>query len=116
MVAYCNDCKRYINQYCDRCAGNFGITICEKYACGGTMRCPVCGGSNLSAKKEFGPDPYDYRAQSREEAVKGAAPAPAPEPANAPAEPQPGHCPMCGYKVMVEWKYCPMCGVSFTKQ
>jgi hypothetical protein len=115
MVAYCNNCKRYVNQYCDRCGDNFGITICEKYACGGSMKCPYCGGTALSAKKEFGPDPYDYRAKAKDQTVHEKreerprvvqAPQAAPSAAGS-------TCPLCGYKILQEWKYCPMCGVSF---
>ena len=106
MVAYCNDCERYVNQYCDRCGDNFGISVCEKYGCGGSMRCPFCGGANLSAKKEFGPDPYDYRKKRKEDLVSG----------RAGVEVQHGQtsqCPMCNFKIEINWKYCPMCGVSF---
>jgi hypothetical protein len=51
MVAWCETCKRYVNQYCDKDGENFGINACEKYACGGTMVCPICGGNDLLAKK-----------------------------------------------------------------
>lgn len=120
MVAYCNECNRYVNQYCDRCGDNFGISVCEKYGCGGTMRCPFCNGSTLSAKKEFGPDPYDYRKKSKG-GEPGRPPAPAPQPAPQPQAQAPppqqaaasSQCPMCGYNISAEWKYCPMCGVSF---
>ena len=60
MVAYCRDCKRYINQYCEICGGNFGVTVCERYGCGGRMLCPICGGNNLSSKRESPMDPYDF--------------------------------------------------------
>jgi RNA polymerase subunit RPABC4/transcription elongation factor Spt4 len=114
MVAWCKNCKRFVNQYCDRCGDNFGISVCEKYGCGGAMRCPFCGEANLSATKEFGPDPYDYRHKSKDGAPPPQAAAP---PRQAPA-PQPqaaeiSACPMCSYRIDSEWKYCPMCGVSF---
>jgi len=109
MVAYCNNCKRYVNQYCDKCGDNFGIAMCEKYACGGTMRCPFCGGNDLTAKKEFGPDPYDYRGKSKEERSMASPPE---ERRQAPA-PKASQCPMCGFKIDTNWKYCPMCGVAF---
>ncbi len=108
MVAWCKNCKRFVNQYCDRCGDNFGISVCEKYGCGGSMRCPFCGEANLSATKEFGPDPYDYRHKSSDQiAAERRAPPPPAAPSGA------SHCPMCGYNIQQEWKYCPMCGVSF---
>ena len=94
MVAYCNDCTVYVNQYCDKCTDNFGIGICEKYACGGLMRCPGCKGTNLSARKEFGPDPYDYQKKMREGKV---------------TMPSKDTC-SCGFKLDKAWRYCPNCG------
>lgn len=95
MVSYCNDCQRYVNQTCDRCGESFGIAVCEKYACGGHMKCPFCGGRHLTAKKEFGPDPYDFR--GRQKVL--------------------GHvdnekmCSGCNAKIgSTEWKFCPWCG------
>ncbi len=98
MSAYCEKCQRYVNQYCDRCGENFGTVVCEKYACGGTMVCPICGGSNLKTKAESrGPDPYDPRSKT------GAKPSTAP-----------GHCAKCGFGLSGGWKYCPECGTRLT--
>ena len=95
MSAYCENCQRYVNQYCDRCGENFGTVVCEKYACGGTMICPICGGNNLKGKKESsGPDPYDPRSRHHDKA---------------PAPP-PGKCMKCGFDLTASWKYCPECG------
>jgi len=91
-VAFCNDCKRFVNQYCDRCGENFGISVCEKYACGGTMRCPFCQGDHLSKQKEFGADPYNYRKKIREQSPNG------------------NPCQKCGFELKSEWRFCPMCG------
>jgi membrane protease subunit (stomatin/prohibitin family) len=101
MVAWCDDCARYINQYCDTCGRNFGTTICEVYACGGTMMCPICKGKNLRAKKEFGPDPYDFTRRAREKEKIAALPT--------------GRikCPSCGFKIEGSWKFCPECGIKF---
>ena len=92
MSAYCENCQRYVNQYCDRCGENFGTVVCEKYACGGTMVCPVCGGSSLKGKKEFGPDPYDPRYRPP------------------PSSPASNKCRKCGFAIIKTWKYCPECG------
>ncbi len=105
MVAWCINCRRFVNQYCDRCGDNFGIAVCEKYGCGGAMRCPFCGEASLSATKEFGPDPYDYRHKSKDQIADE-------RPSGTPA-PTSSKCPMCGYTTQHDWKYCPMCGVSF---
>jgi len=108
MVAWCSNCNRYVNQLCDTCGENFGVLVCEKYACGGTMMCPHCGKKELTVKKDTGPDPYDFRAKTREERE---------------AERRGGtvsgggisDCPMCSYKAEPDWKFCPKCGVKFTK-
>ena len=92
MVAYCNDCKRFVNQYCLRCGGQTGIDLCRQFACGGRMACPFCNGSNLTSRKEEGLDPYEYRRRIREETLE------IPD------------CPACNYKLKNEWAYCPMCG------
>jgi hypothetical protein len=102
MVAYCNDCKVYVNQSCDKCHDGFGISVCEKYACGGTMRCPSCNGTNLSKTKEFGADPYDYTRKVREARDKGI------------SQPALIGC-TCGFKLKSEWKYCPMCGTTIKR-
>jgi hypothetical protein len=113
MVAFCENCKRPVNQYCDRCGESFGTTVCEKYACGGTMMCPICGGKNLRAMKDvqMGPDPYDYSKKTKEERETIKQPETA---KTAPAlETTPSKCPMCGFVLQSNWKFCPNCGVSF---
>lgn len=52
MAAYCNNCKRYVNQSCDCCGGAMGITTCEVFGCTGSVFCPLCGQSNLSLRKQ----------------------------------------------------------------
>lgn len=127
MVAYCSDCRRYVNQYCERCGGNFGVSICERYGCGGRMLCPICGGNNMASKREEAA-PYDFskerplkykknaasdiearyfeqkRAESRipemREGIKDSG----------------RHCPLCGYALLENWKFCPECGVSLLKK
>ena len=123
MVAWCETCKRYVNQYCNKCNENFGVTVCEKYACGGTMVCPICGGSNLVAKKSIEKDPYDYRDLSKEDRIAGktertlADVSDGKTSGSVTTAGELGHtkCPMCGFAVEGHWKYCPMCGVGFRK-
>ncbi|MGA1793954.1 MAG: zinc-ribbon domain-containing protein [Thermoplasmatota archaeon] len=130
MVAYCNDCKRYINQYCEICSGNFGIKTCDRYGCGGRMLCPICGGNNLSSKRESVSTPYDF-AQERErlyEKKKAASDYEAKyfaekrrkeledKQAGTQAAPGSRHCPLCGYDLSEDWKFCPECGVSLIKK
>lgn len=103
MVAYCNDCKRYVNPYCERCGGNFGIDVCERFGCGGRMTCPHCGGHNLTKH----PD-------TARPALIGA------EGGAKPALPQNLHitdtsCPLCGFPVKSSWNYCPDCGIPLKK-
>lgn len=90
MTAFCNVCGCYVNQKCDRCGDNFGVDRCEKYACGGVMKCPGCGQSKLSARKDFGADPYDFSRRAK--------------------EPVRVDLCACGAKLDKVWKYCPMCG------
>lgn len=114
MVSWCPTCRRPVNQYCDTCGENFGITVCEKYACGGTMMCPICGCKELKpmSEAEVGPDPYDYSKKSRDdrvtEKVKGEV--------GGPRDAAPSKCPMCGFDLQSNWKFCPNCGVSFGVQ
>ena len=101
MVCWCNDCKSYVNQACDRCGESFGVTACEKYACGGIMRCPNCKSNRLSAKKEFGPDPYDFMLRKK---LLGSMPM------------ETKLCPGCNAKVdSLEWKYCVWCGQALKR-
>jgi hypothetical protein len=95
MSAWCDNCQRYVNQYCDRCGENFGTVVCEKYACGGTMICPICGGSTLKAKAEGrGVDPYDPRTRGLGSSVAAGA----------------GNACKCGFTVEKTWNFCPDCG------
>ncbi|MBN1390283.1 MAG: hypothetical protein JXA22_06550 [Candidatus Thermoplasmatota archaeon] len=130
MVAYCNDCKRYVNQYCEICSGNFGIKTCERYGCNGRMLCPICGGNNLSAKREDVVSPsatnkerkrsYDkkhaaseYEARYFEEMKKKETEEKKMDHVQ-PARTR--HCPLCGFGLEEEWKFCPECGVSLLKK
>ncbi len=114
MVAWCSVCKRPVNQYCDTCGENFGIVVCEKYACGGTMMCPICGNKELRPMKEaqMGPDPYDYSKLTKEEREKIRKSGVKLSPEDLPHE-APSKCPMCGFNLQSNWKFCPNCGVSF---
>jgi hypothetical protein len=130
MVAYCNDCNRYVNQYCEICSGNFGVQLCDRYGCGGRMLCPICGGNNLSQKREPTPDPYDFKRQKdRTVSPKGAhsdiearyfaermqKEATPPKPTQSLKRSE-RHCPLCGYDLNDTWKFCPECGVSLIKR
>ena len=117
MVAFCPVCKRPVNQYCDTCGENFGITVCDKYACGGTMMCPICGCKELKPMSEAdkGPDPYDYSKKSRDERLTQQDEAPMKSATGGSKEP-PSKCPMCGFDLQSNWKFCPNCGVSFGVQ
>ena len=112
MVAWCPNCKRPVNQYCDKCGESFGTTLCEKYACGGTMMCPICGSKELKAMSDvkMGPDPYDYSKKPPGERPKEDKPRPA---GDSTFETTPSKCPMCGFELQNNWKFCPNCGVSF---
>jgi len=127
MVAYCNNCKRYVNQYCEVCSGNFGVAVCERYGCGGRMLCPICGGNNITTKRENASDPYDFSKQkSKVPAGRAASDIEAryfaeqkmKEKDAAPGAPKTvgRHCPLCGYALNEEWKFCPECGVSLLKK
>ena len=109
MAAYCSKCNRYVNQYCDTCGGNAGITFCEMYACGGTMICPICGSNELLARKGLGDDSGDTSRSSNEKTDAVAVPGKGPD-SGVPAD----HCPVCGFKTVATWKYCPECGVRFS--
>jgi len=121
MVAYCNDCKRYVNQYCEVCSGNFGVALCERFGCGGRMLCPICGGNNLSTKREEVGSSYDFSRQRKAYSDKRAASdiearyfAQLKDKGSAAAAParDERHCPLCGYHLEPSWKFCPECGVS----
>ena len=114
MVAYCNKCKRPVNQYCDRCGESLGTKVCEKYACGGTMMCPICGGKDLKAMKDVdqGPDPYDYSQKTKDERLAETG-APSTTKETKTFDSTPSKCPMCGFDLQSNWKFCPNCGVSF---
>jgi len=87
------------------------------------MVCPICGGSELSAKKELGKDPYDYRDLSKEDRIAGKTERTHADMVGGGGGKVPstagdaGHakCPMCSYELQGKWKFCPMCGVSFSK-
>mgnify|MGYP006283970009 FL=1 len=130
MVAYCNDCNRYVNQYCERCGGNFGVQVCERYGCGGRMLCPICGGNNLTSKREEGasskdfakkrPLPYKKKGAASDleekyfrEKKKKQEEEKQESTSNTTAE---RHCPLCGYPLQDNWKFCPECGVSLIKK
>jgi hypothetical protein len=120
MVAYCLDCKRYVNQYCAVCSGNFGISVCERFGCGGKMLCPICGGNNLSSKREEVGSAYDFAqqrrlGQNRKAASDLEARYFAEQREKDSAQIQTGgqrHCPLCGLRLETTWKFCPECGVS----
>ena len=117
MVVWCENCNRFVNQHCDTCGENFGVLKCEKYACGGTMICPVCGGSNLIAKKEVGPDRYEYYNPTIQDQVKQIeATAPPVAPVRTAGAGGAKKCLLCGFPVEPTWKYCPECGVSFRRR
>ena len=121
MVAWCDDCRRPVNQYCDICGDNFGTVVCDKYACGGTMMCPICGGKNLKEMKDvqLGKDPHDYSRVHKEERSRIIPKNPQRPPDAIPirksdkAAEEKQTCPLCGFPVERTWKYCPECGVSF---
>ena len=129
MVAYCKDCKRYINQYCEICGGNFGVETCERYGCGGSMLCPNCGGNNLSSKRESVESSYDFK-KERDRLYSGSRKAASDiearyfaekkmEERSSPPSTHTGstkHCPLCGFDLDVKWKFCPECGVSLIKK
>lgn len=100
MVVWCNDCHRYVNQICNKCGDNFGLFKCEKYACGGIMICPQCGGSNLAVKAPEGSDPLGVKFSSMERAGPHG---------------DPTKCHSCGYPLQDIWKFCPICGVKIYK-
>jgi hypothetical protein len=115
MVAWCKNCQRPVNQYCDRCGEGFGTIVCEKYACGGTMMCPICGGKELQDMKDvkMGPDPYDYSKKGKSERQHEAA---VQKTSSAPLDVTSTEitCAMCRFKVQKGWKFCPECGVKFS--
>lgn len=131
MVAYCKDCKRYINQYCEICGGNFGVEVCERYGCGGSMLCPNCGGNNLSSKREAADNSYDFK-KERDRLYSGNRKAASDIEAKYFAERKmkqdtpsssmtaksgiSKHCPLCGFDLLDNWKFCPECGVSLIKK
>ena len=126
MVAYCNDCKRYVNQYCERCAGNFGVDVCERYGCEGRMLCPICGGNNLTSKREDVSSSTDFKRRTPYKKKGAASDLEAryfqekkmkqEEQASAAPRGSERHCPLCGYPLKEEWKFCPECGVSLLKK
>ena len=119
MVAWCVNCQRPVNQYCDRCGEGFGTIVCEKYACGGTMVCPICGGKELKDMKEvkFGPDPHDYSKKTKEDRIRESQRSMQAEPSKSAPLDTSGvelTCPMCRFRVQKGWKFCPECGVKFS--
>ena len=130
MVAYCNKCQRYVNQSCEKCGATYGVDVCDWYACGGRMVCPICGGSDLVAKKKFEADPYDYSKQrergpagrgkhseleARYFAEQKAKKEMQREEAQVPARGE-RTCQLCGFKLEEAWKFCPECGVSLIRK
>jgi hypothetical protein len=130
MVAYCNNCKRYVNQFCEKCGATYGIDVCEWYACGGRMICPECGGSDLVAKKKFNTDPYDFSKQKNMGPARGGKPTAleakyyaeqkAKEKMRGEKEQAPVKvertCKLCGFTLEESWKFCPECGVHLIKK
>ena len=110
MAAYCNRCSRYVNQYCERCGGNAGISSCEVYSCGGTMICPLCGGGNLVARKDFDKDSRDAADLTREEKIRQAIK----RERGSTNEGLFENCPNCDFEIVPTWKYCPECGIRFS--
>ena len=130
MVAYCNNCQRYVNQSCEKCGGTYGIDKCEWYACGGRMICPNCGGSDLVAKKKFDADPYDFSKQKNQSPVRGGKPTDLEakyyaeqkakkdmqkQDQQAPARVE-RTCKLCGFTLDESWKFCPECGTHLIKK
>jgi len=130
MAAYCTNCQRFVNQSCDKCNGSYGVQMCEWYGCGGRMLCPICGGNNLTAKRKFVTDPYDFSKHKDRNLSKGGTHSdlearyfaerkmkdemvPKKGEASAKAE---QHCTLCGYTLIETWKFCPECGVSLMKK
>lgn len=131
MVAYCSDCRRYVNQYCEICSGNFGVKTCDRYGCEGRMLCPNCGGNNLSSKKADPVNPYDFSKEKlKNKYMKRAASEieaqyfvdkqlKAQTGGSSASQDTPGgsrRCPLCGYGLQGGWKFCPECGVSLLKK
>lgn len=92
MAIYCEDCKSYANQVCEKCGQTFGTLECEIYGCGGKMVCSKCGSQNLNPAKRPEHDPNDPRWKHA----------------------QVPKCD-CGYEVDKTWNYCPMCGSKLEK-
>ena len=129
MVAYCNNCRRYVNHYCETCSNNFGVKVCERYGCGGRMLCSICGGNNLTSKREEITALYDFsKEQIKANARRGAASEIEARYFDEKNKREKGrdrrgsqemgtgfrdrHCSLCGYRLQYEWQFCPECGVS----
>lgn len=90
------------------------------------MLCPICGGNNLTSKREDAPatdfsarKPLTYsnkpaselearyfQQKKMDEEKHATRTGPSPE----------RHCPLCGYPLQDSWKFCPECGVSLLKK
>jgi rubrerythrin len=95
------------------------------------MLCPICGGNNLSNKRESVSPSYDF-SKERERLYSTKKKAASDIEAKYFAEKrmkdestsssklsnqEPSrHCPLCGYPLNVGWKFCPECGVSLIKK
>ena len=74
------------------------------------MICPLCGGGNLVARKDFNKDSRDASDLAREEKIRQAI-------AKEKGLMNDGayvNCPKCDFEITPTWKYCPECGIRFS--
>ena len=78
------------------------------------MKCPICGGNNLSIKREEGVDPYNFSNEKNKSiARKGASSEIEARYFDERKMLEKGkdrYCHLCGYSLRSEWKFCPECG------